>query len=311
MSGGAATSTSDEQDAREWMRLARGGDFESAWAVSDRIRARPRRTCDGTLPRHYQTVWDGTSLAGRRVLIRCYHGLGDTIQFIRYAPLLRPAAARVAVWAQPSLLPLLQQMAAIDELLPLHDGAPDTDYDADVEVMELPYVFRTTLASVPDAVPYLSAEPMRIAAEGLRAGIVWRAGAWNSERNVPFDELVPLLGCAGVSWHCLQLAPGRHERHAGLRVVPADTIELTARAMAALDLVVSVDSMPAHLAGALGIPVWTLLPYDADWRWLEGRTDCPWYPTMRLFRQPARGCWGPVIEDVRQALAAARPRAAR
>ncbi len=305
MTNAGATNALDEQDAREWMRLARCGDLERAWAASDRIRARHACVTNDTLPRQYQMVWDGTSLAARRVLVRCYHGLGDTIQFIRYAPLVRSIAAHVAVWAQPPLLPLLDRMAGIDELLPLHDGTPNTEYDVDVEVMELPYVFRTTLATVPNRVPYLVAEPIPIAREGLRVGIVWRAGEWHSQRSLPFAVLARLLDCSHVSWYCLQLAPGRNERHPRLRTIDADTVVATARAMAGLDLVVSVDSMPAHLAGALGVPVWTLLPYDADWRWLEGRTDSPWYPTMRLFRQPAPECWAAVIDDVHRALDAA------
>jgi hypothetical protein len=292
----------DEQDAREWMHLARSGDLEAAWAVSDRIRARHGWPCDDTIPRHVQTVWDGTPLAGRRVLIRCYHGLGDTIQFIRYAPLVRAMAAHLAVWAQAPLLPLLERMAGIDELLPLHDGAPDAEYDVDVEVMELPFAFRTTLATIPNAVPYLSAEPIDIAGDRLRVGLVWRAGEWNAHRCIPFAALAPLLDRRDVSWLSLQLAREGDEQHPRLSDVPAGTVAATARAMAALDLVISVDSMPAHLAGALGVPVWTLLPYDADWRWLEARIDSPWYPTMRLFRQRARGGWASVIDDVGRAL---------
>ena len=298
----AVVSALDERDADEWIRLARRGDFEGAWAASDRIRTRHDRVCNPTIPRHFQTVWDGTPLIGRRVLIRCYHGLGDTIQFIRYAPLVRSMATHLAVWVQPPLLPLLERMKAIDELLPLHDGAPDADYDVDVEVMELPYVFRTTLATVPNAVPYLSAEPISITAEGLRVGIVWRAGEWNAHRCIPFDVLAPLLDRIRVSWCSLQLARERNEHHPRLRDLPAGTVAATAQSMTAVDLVVSVDSMPAHLAGALGVPIWTLLPYDADWRWMETRIDSPWYPTMRLFRQPSPGCWPAVIEAVGRAL---------
>jgi hypothetical protein len=302
MIGAAGRKALDEQDAQEWTRLTRRGDFEGAWAASDRIRQRHGWVCDGALPRHYQNVWNGTPLTGRRVLIRCYHGLGDTIQFIRYAPLVRSIAAHVVVWAQPRLVPLLEHVAGIDELLPLHDGAPDAEYDVDVEVMELPYVFRTTLATIPKAVPYLSAEPIRLAGKGLRVGLVWRAGEWDSQRCVPFAALVPLLDRAAVSWYSLQLAPRCDEQHTRLQSVPAATVIATARAMAALDLVISVDSMPAHLAGALGVPVWTLLPRDADWRWLEDRTDSPWYPTMCLFRQPVPGCWASVVEDIGRAL---------
>src|SRR3954464_3188991 len=128
----------DPERARDlgsaWMRHMRRGDFARAWEVSDEVlRGRAGESCD-FLPRHFQWVWRGEPLEGKRVVIRCYHGLGDTIQFIRYAPLLRQIAARVTVWAQPALLDLLGTAEGIDELLPLHDGDPGTDYDVDVEV---------------------------------------------------------------------------------------------------------------------------------------------------------------------------------
>src|SRR5690606_19458527 len=129
--------TDDTADAREWLRLARQGDFVRAWEASDRILQRHAANPDFTKPRHLQSIWTGEPLDGKRVLIRCYHGLGDTIQFIRYAPRVREIAREVIVWAQPSLLPLFASVRGIDRLLPLHDGAPGVEYDVDVEVMEL------------------------------------------------------------------------------------------------------------------------------------------------------------------------------
>src|SRR5205085_377265 len=120
---------SPEQLADYWMRHMRRGEFEAAWEISDALlRSRAELQC-GDLPRHLQAVWDGKPLDGKRVLVRCYHGLGDTIQFIRYAPLLKAVAARVIVWAQPRLLPLLQTARGIDQLLPLHEGQPEADFD--------------------------------------------------------------------------------------------------------------------------------------------------------------------------------------
>src|SRR5215204_5516154 len=124
------------------------GRFEEAWRLSDAALAAPGAG-DFTKPRHEQRIWTGAPLGARRVLIRCYHGLGDTIQFIRYVPLVKRIAAHVGVWAQPPLLPLLASMRSIDALRPLHDGVVELDFDVDVEVMELPHVFRSTLATLP------------------------------------------------------------------------------------------------------------------------------------------------------------------
>jgi hypothetical protein len=282
------------------MRHMRRGEFEAAWEISDvalRSRAGVPRW---HLPRHLQYVWDGTPLDGKRVLVRCYHGLGDTIQFIRYAPLVKAVAAEVIVWAQPRLIPLLRTARGIDRLLPLHDGTPDVEYDVEVELMELPHVFRTTLTTLPAHVPYLHASPAALPkSERLAVGISWETGDWDGRRCIPFAHLGAITEVSGVALYALERHPGPAEWHPGFTVVPGvDTILGTASVMRALDLVISVDSMPAHLAGALGVPVWTLLPYDADWRWMEGRDDSPWYPTMRLFRQECPGEWDAVVARV-------------
>jgi hypothetical protein len=288
-------------DANEWLTRMRYGHFELAWQASDRIRQRSGPS-DWTVARHFQRVWDGTPFDGRRVLIRCYHGLGDTIQFIRYAPLVRVAAAEVIVWAQPALVPMLRDAPGIDKALPLHDGSPEVDYDVDIEVMELPYAFRTTVATIPDTVPYLSAFGTALNGKAPRVGIAWRAGDWNDDRSLQFRDLLRLFDGTQVSWHALQLDRGLNEHHPRLRAIDTSTIPLLASAIASLDLIISIDSMPAHLSGALGRPVWTLLPDVADWRWMENRDDSPWYPTMRLFRQGTGG-WPALIERVHHALA--------
>jgi hypothetical protein len=281
----------------------RHGDFASAWRVSDAVlRARTGQPC-WHLPRHHQPVWDGTPLTGRRVLVRCHHGLGDTIQFIRYAPFLHAVASEVVVWAQPELVPLVERVRGVDRVLPLHDGAPDVDRDVDVEVMELPWIFRTTLRTVPAEVPYLHVAPPpppNDAHDGaLRVGLVWRAGDWDVDRSIPFPLLAPLAGVPGVALHVLQRGSGLAEWREGFGAVAGtDVVPAAARMMAGLDLIVSVDSMPAHLAGALGRPTWTLLRADADWRWMTAREDSPWYPTMRLFRQEREGEWEPLVERV-------------
>jgi hypothetical protein len=290
-------------DAREWLRLARQGDLAGAWTLSDRIRARTPPRHDAGVPRHLQQIWDGTPLSGRRVLIRCYHGLGDSIQFSRYIPEVRSLAREVIVWAQPRLLPILHTLRRDIRLLPLHDGSPEVDYDLDVEIMELPYLFRTSLSTIPTAVPYLDAAPTPlIADERLRVGVVWRAGDWDDRRSIPFDLLGSLFTVPHVCWYCLQHDPHRREQHPNLRALDNTTVLRSAGHMRALDLVISVDSMPAHLAGALGLPIWTLLAHTADWRWMDGRSDSPWYPTMRLFRQPRPDDWQSLLEQVRGAL---------
>jgi hypothetical protein len=292
-------------DAREWLRCARSGDLAAAWQVSDRIRLRDGNIRDWTAPRHQQRVWDGSSFQDRRVLIRCYHGLGDTIQFIRYVPCVRAISREVTVWAQPSLLPLLISVAGIDRLLPLHDGAPDCHCDVDVEIMELPYAFRSTLSTIPVVVPYLHIDSMPLSGDRPRVGIVWRAGDWDQARSISFNEVRRLFDQHRVSWYALQLGRTADEHHPQLRDAPAGDVASLARTITALDLVITIDSMPAHLAGALGVPVWTLLPQAADWRWMEDRTDSPWYPTMRLFRQRGGG-WTPVMDTVLDALAEVR-----
>lgn len=291
----------EEASPGSWMRHMRRGAFEEAWQHSDaELAARTGRPC-WHLPRHFQYIWDGSPLAGKRVLVRCYHGLGDTIQFIRYAPLLKALGAEVIVWAQPPLLPLLQTVRGIDYLLPLHDGTPEAAYDTDVEVMELPHVFRTTLATIPATIPYLHVEPLALSSdkEQLKVGLVWKAGDWDAHRSVPFSLLAPLAGLPGIGLYILQADAVAAGWQPGIGSNPGE-FSLTdyARVVRGLDLLITVDSMPAHLAGALGVPVWTLLHAQADWRWLEQRDDNPWYPTMRLFRQAQPGDWAPVVARV-------------
>src|SRR5437868_14123606 len=132
-----------------WTHHMSRGEFDKAWTISDAILSHRKNQTSTHLPRHLQWIWDGSALHGRRVLVRCYHGLGDTIQFIRYIPLLQRIAAEVVVWVQPSLIPLLQTMVHEITFMPLHDGTPEYAYDVDVELMELPHVFRTTIDSIP------------------------------------------------------------------------------------------------------------------------------------------------------------------
>jgi len=281
-----------------WLQAMRRGDFTTAWNISDVILGTKQDQTN--LPRWFQSVWDGASVVGKRVLVRCYHGLGDTIQFIRYAPLLKAIAAEVIVWVQPSLIPLLRSVRGIDRLLPLHDGSPEVEYDVDIELNELPYLFRTTLATVPADVPYIFVEPASLSRDGrLRVGVIWQSGDWDNRRSIPFSEVKRLGQVPEIDWHILQRDASRAGWDGSLGSISGGDNPLDdARIMRALDLVISVDTMTAHLAGALRVNTWTLLPLESDWRWMLDRHDSPWYPTMRLFRQREEGNWDDVIDNV-------------
>jgi hypothetical protein len=286
----------------------RRGDFAAAWAVSDRIlqqRVARREDCSGW-PRHLQFLWDGRPLAGQRVLVHCYHGLGDTLQFVRLLDPLRDQVAHLTLRAQPVLLELLRSVRGIDHLLALHEGAPDVERDVDIELMELPHAMRLALDSIPCDVPYIHASRARPAAsdELLHVGLVWRSGEWVPERSIPERQLARLADVAGIKWYSLQY-PSQPLPFAALDVA-RQNICIMAAQIRALDLVIAVDTMAAHLAGALGMPVWTLLHEDCDWRWMAERSDSPWYPTMRLFRQRACGGWDAVMDNVVEALRVSR-----
>lgn len=288
-----------EQDHDAWMEHVRRGDFEAAWKVSDRVlRERAGVPCEH-LPRHFQYFWDGEPLDGKDVLVRCYHGLGDTIQFIRYMAMLRSVAKRVTLWVPMKLVPLFWTVAGVDLSLSLHNGAPDYYPDTNVEIMELPHIFRTTLATIPNEVPYIHVKPASLPrTSNLRVGLTWAGGSWNESRSIPFAALQPLIEVPNIDWYVFQRDEALADWPASLGTVSTDELHIEAETIRALDLMISVDTMTAHLAGALGIPVWTLLQKHADWRWMEGRDDSPWYPTMRLFRQQRQGDWTTVIDRV-------------
>lgn len=300
---------------RLWMCAMLQGDFERAWRISDAVMRRrgSRRPTD--LPRHLRWVWDGTPLDGRRLLVRCNHGLGDTLQFIRFVPELAQMAGGITVEAQPALLPLLASVSGIDTLVPLDAETPP--WDIEIELMEVPHALRVTLDALPAKVPYLGppsgAHRRRGAGEELKVGIVWAAGAWRPERSVPSLLIERLAGIPGVKLVSLQHGPAVDEieqprlrtRIATPLAGSGDVMD-TAALIGGMDVVLTVDTMVAHLAGALGVPVWLLLNAEADWRWMLGRSDSPWYPTMRLFRQVAPGAWDEVLQKVGEALASAR-----
>lgn len=286
----------------------RSGDFEAAWIVSDTVlrkRLQSGQAC-WHWPRHLQFVWRGDPLDGRRVLVRCYHGLGDTIHFIRFAEPLRRIAGEVIVWVQPALLPLVARAAGVDRAIPLHDGVVEAEFDIDIELMELPHALRTSAQTIPARVPYLApirqTRPLNTG-QKPRIGIVWEAGDWDRKRSVPIRLFERLSALPWMSLFSLQRGPARKQAMSiGAVDISSDNVEETAARMQQLDLIISVDTMAAHLAGALGRPTWVLLHADCDWRWMRDRSDSPWYPTMRLFRQQRYGDWNSALDAVVAAL---------
>ncbi len=297
-----------------WLTAARRGNYATAWAINDVVLAsRPGPADDPTLPYHLRYVWDGRPFEGRHLLVRCYHGLGDTLQFVRYVPALRRHAASVTLEAQAELLPVLVGLQGIDRLIPFQVEAPAPPSECDIESMELAHALRLPPEAAPP--PYLAVpEPVVATARhqlggGLLVGVCAEAGDWDQDRSVPLPVLIRALareGAAGTHLARLQRGTSGDIQW----VNPADTladIMRTATLIAAVDVVVTVDTMVAHLAGALGRPTCLLLKAEADWRWMERRRDSPWYPSMRLYRQQHPGDWRAPLAELSRDLAALTP----
>ncbi len=283
--------------------LAQGfAEFEARWELD--------------LPGMTGTRWQGEPLAGRRLLVWDEGGYGDTLQFIRYLRPLLAAGERVVLRVQAPLLRLARMSFPGVEIMASHEETLP-DYDLHCPMISLAAVMGTTIASVPREVTYLAVDPLQAAhwRESLgrlgavrKIGLVWagapRPGmrqvhAMDRRRSLRLDMLAPLIEIPGIEWVSLQLGGGGEIERTGLPIL--DPMPLmqdfadTAALVAGLDLVISVDTAVAHLAGALGVPVWVLSRFDACWRWLAGREDTPWYPGMRIFRQERPGEWGKVI----------------
>jgi len=288
------------------------GDFERGWPGYEWRWRTPGFACRDFVP----PPWDGSPLAGATILLHAEQGLGDTLQFIRYVPLVKERGGFVIVECPPTLLRLLASCSGIDELVPY--GTPLPPFPTHAPLMSLPRLLGTTLNTVPHAIPYLSVRPeLReywrkelSAIQALKVGVFWQGDPRHRkdrQRSIPLDGFAPLADLAGVQLCSLQEGPGTEQ----LTTAAFPILDLasrckdfadTAAALVNLDLVITVDSAVAHCAGALGIPVWVLLPYAPDWRWLLHREDSPWYTTMRLFRQKQPGDWGEVFGRVQHAL---------
>ena len=281
-----------------WVQAMRDARFDDAWALSaEALAARdPALRDDPALSYHQRWVWDGRSVDGRDVLVRCYHGLGDTIQFARFLPLLGARAASVTLEVQPRLAGLFDGMPGVDAIAPFDPARPQPRRQCDIEITELDFALRATPDAVPP--PYLNAPPSALPPGSV--GLCYGAGDWDQARCVPPALFAPLCDLAP----CVTLVPeptALDVRNAG--GCPFD-MAATASLVAAAELIVTVDTMIAHLAGALGKPVWLLLKADPDWRWSPNQADSPWYPSMRLYVQPRPGDWASVMERVARDLAA-------
>lgn len=302
------------------------GDFERGWeAYEARNRLALRLGPSEEANRAFrESLWHGEDLSGRRILLLGEQGLGDTIQFIRYAPLVAARGGRVLLYCQPRLKNLLTGQLGIEEVRIIGEELPS--FDVCCPSMSLPHVLGTREKTIPADMPYLRMDTAAVEQwrrriqqfpRMLSVGLVWAGNpTYRNDRNrtIKLGALSPLLSVPGVRFFSLQKGAAAAE----FKTFQSDnfvdwTLELndltdTAALIENLDLVISVDTAVAHLAGALANSVWLLLPLTPDWRWMLGRSDTPWYPTMRLFRQPRRGDWQTPINQIVHALTdAARP----
>ncbi|MGC2656675.1 MAG: tetratricopeptide repeat-containing glycosyltransferase family protein [Bryobacteraceae bacterium] len=304
------------------------GDFERGWPAYEarwRMAETKSRSRDSGQP-----MWNGEAeITGKTVLVHAEQGLGDSILFARYVPLLVHRGARVILEVQKPLVSLMRTIPGVDQVLKLGEELPE--FDLHVPFGSLPLAFKTTLDNIPAQVPYLGAPDESSALSGFdrgtepqfRVGVCWagnRDFANDYNRSIPLSKFQRLLSIPDVHFVSLQpeLRPGDDRILADLGTIDLTSVQKvssmadTAALISTLDLVITVDSAVAHLTGALGRPVWVLLPYFAYWVWLRYRTDSPWYPTARLFRQHSIGDWESVIEriseDLKQTVSLHAPR---
>ena len=267
------------------------------------------------------TLWNGDIFAGRQLLITLDQGFGDAIQMVRYLPVVKARGGRVILEVRPELVSLFAGLPGVDELRVHSDGAMLADgVDLQVPLLGLPRALATDLTSIPAPIPYLRAQPERVkrwrlrleSPARLRVGIVWAGNPSHDNdrrRSVRLEDFAVLGASKDIAWFGLQKGRDGERRSCGSFTLDPLGAEIgdfadTAAILMHLDLVIAVDTAIVHLAGAMGTPVWTLLPFAADWRWLLARVDSPWYPTMRLFRQPTTGDWASVFTEVARELRA-------
>jgi hypothetical protein len=299
-----ATAHDSGTAGQDWIAAMRSGCFELAWAIADADLELVRRGGGNKHlgPRHLQRIWRGERLANRRVLVRCYHGLGDTIQFARFLYPLRAIAREVTVWCQPELVPLIR---GVDRVLPLHDGSPETEFDVDIEIMEIPHAIRATRGHVAMRRPYIAPRSagFRLPDRSrLSVGLVWSGGDWDKRRAIP-PKLLKQFDGLDIRLYSLQrgAASGAATEIGAIDISTPDVGELADR-LKALDLCICPDTMVAHLAAALGRETWIMLHAECDWRWPVSGCRTYWYPSARLFHQRSPGDWSTVVASVCAAL---------
>jgi Tfp pilus assembly protein PilF len=296
------------------------GNFAEGWPGLEARWETPEFCAITKRPALGQPQWRGEDIRGSSILLYSEQGLGDTLQFVRYAPMVAELGATVVLRVQPPLVRLLRTLdpritvASVES----NEGAGCKWQSS---LMSLPFAFRTDLTTIPAEIPYLRADPAeaeawarRLPERGLRVGLVWAGSPTHirdRQRSLAFKEFVGLTQLPGITFYSLQKGPAAKELAStpdGAHIVDLsehlDDFTDTAAIIANLDLVLSADTSVAHLAGAMGKPVWVLLPRVSEWRWLKDRADTPWYPTMRLFRQTVAGRWDDVMEQAREELKA-------
>ena len=291
--------------ALAWLEL---GDFERGWPEFEwRLKCRQY-----SIPAFRQPLWDGSPLDGRTILLYADHGLGDALQFIRYAALVHQRGGRVIVTCRRPVARLLATCPGVEQVVVEGEGSPE--FEVYAPMMSLPRIFATTLATIPDQIPYLVPDQALVQHWGQpragslerHVGIAWQGNPQNTRdrvRSFRLSQLEPIARRAGIRLFSLQVGYGREQlgELAGQFAVTdlssglVDFLD-TAAVVKNLDLVIAPDTALVHLAGASGVRVWVALRFAADWRWMSGRDDSPWYPTMKLFRQPRRGDWDEVFE---------------
>jgi Flp pilus assembly protein TadD len=297
------------------------GDFREGWALYEaRLEREPLR---GLLRDFQEPRWRGDApLAGKRLYVYAEQGLGDTLQFCRYIPQLENMGAQVIFEVQPVLRPLLASLPMRGTLIGRGETVPE--FDLHIPLGSLPLALGTDLGTIPGGVPYLHVEPepardfrQRLASlPGLKVGLNWQGNLQSEQlaaleaRSFPLATAAPLARVEGITLVSIQKGAGSEQRGAvefgnaieqltdPQRMGPEELASETAAILTGLDLVITADTALAHLAGALGVPVWVVLQAVPDWRWLTARSDSPWYPTMRLFRQRAPGDWSELFERV-------------
>ena len=300
---------------RAYLSLLRG-DFRAGWG---RFEARWRVPRLVGPPRPFsQPRWDGKPFAGRTLLLTYEQGFGDTLMFVRYAPMVKALGGKVLLSVQPELARVAATCPGVDAVVPYGDPLPP--FDLQLPLVSLPGVFGTDLDSIPCAVPYLDipehvpnregiARLLAAASKCTRIGLAWAGNTAhrNDEaRSIPAADLGPLATLPNAFFFGFQIGTAQAPPLPGFVALGPWLSDFsdTAYALSGMDLVITVDTALAHLAGALGIPTLLLLPFGPDWRWMLGREDSPWYPSMRIYRQPAPGDWRGVIGEVMADLAA-------